>query len=107
MRFKLQPRAAYCTGCGVVFDKMHLMINHRRTFRCGGRFLPTDERQLWNAQFEYYQDFEHNSERHAKGRVGRDHTNYLYKQWRRCLVEAITLRKLRLDRERDTQTATG
>lgn len=34
------PRKAYCTGCGIIFPKMHTLINHRRTERCGGRFLP-------------------------------------------------------------------
>lgn len=37
-------RKAHCIGCGVTFPKMHLMINHRRNMRCGGRFLPADER---------------------------------------------------------------
>ena len=39
-------RAAYCTGCGVTFPKMHMMINHRRSNRCGGRFLPVEEREM-------------------------------------------------------------
>lgn len=38
------PRKAYCTGCGHIFGKMHELINHRRTFRCGGRFLPDEEK---------------------------------------------------------------
>lgn len=42
------PRAAHCIGCGYTFDKMHLMINHRRNDRCGGRFLPDAERLLYN-----------------------------------------------------------
>lgn len=41
-----KPRAAYCTGCGVTFKKMHLMMHHRRNERCGGRFLPPDERRM-------------------------------------------------------------
>lgn len=40
------PRSAYCTGCGITFWKKHEMINHRRTFRCGGRFLPPAEREM-------------------------------------------------------------
>lgn len=40
------PRVAYCTGCGIPFKKMHLLINHRRTKRCGGRFLPAPERHM-------------------------------------------------------------
>ena len=43
-----KARAAYCTGCGNTFPKMHIMINHRRTDRCGGRFLPIPERRLIN-----------------------------------------------------------
>lgn len=43
------PRKAYCTGCGVTFEKMHTLINHRRTARCGGRFLSDAEKaQLKN-----------------------------------------------------------
>jgi len=37
------PRRAYCTGCGYTFPKHHMLINHRRSERCGGRFLPEDE----------------------------------------------------------------
>lgn len=37
------PRTAYCTGCGNIFPKMHELRNHRRTDRCGGRFLSTEE----------------------------------------------------------------
>jgi hypothetical protein len=40
-----KSRTAYCTGCGVIFPQMHLLINHRRTFRCGGRFLSPEEKQ--------------------------------------------------------------
>ena len=43
------PRKAYCTGCGVTFDKMHILINHRRTFRCGGRYLSEEERNHLNS----------------------------------------------------------
>ena len=38
------PRKAYCTGCGVIFPKMHKLIDHRRSERCGGRFLSADEK---------------------------------------------------------------
>jgi len=41
----MSARSAYCTGCGVTFMRMHQMINHRRTDRCGGRFLPPEERE--------------------------------------------------------------
>lgn len=37
------PRKAYCTGCGIIFEKMHQLRNHRRTNRCGGRFLSPEE----------------------------------------------------------------
>lgn len=37
------PRKAYCTGCGIIFEKMHQLRNHRRTDRCGGRFLSPEE----------------------------------------------------------------
>lgn len=42
------PRKAYCTGCGKTFPKMHLLMNHRGTFRCGGRFLLVEEQNLIN-----------------------------------------------------------
>ena len=45
----MSARSAYCTGCGVTFPRMHLMINHRRNDRCGGRFLATEERQKLDA----------------------------------------------------------
>jgi len=45
---KLKPRAAYCTGCGVIFPKMHIMMDHRRTHRCGGVYLPPQEREFLN-----------------------------------------------------------
>lgn len=41
-----KPRAAYCTGCGVTFMKMHILMDHRRTQQCGGRFLPRAERVM-------------------------------------------------------------
>lgn len=43
-----KPRAAYCTGCGITFPKMHILFNHRRDYRCGGRFLPIPERAMVN-----------------------------------------------------------
>ncbi len=43
MRSPKHPRKAYCTGCGIIFPKMHQLINHRRTDHCGGRFLPAEE----------------------------------------------------------------
>ncbi len=38
-----KARTAYCTGCGNIFPKMHELINHRRSMRCGGRFLSPEE----------------------------------------------------------------
>lgn len=45
---KDKPRKAYCTGCGVTFEKKHLLRNHRNTFRCGGRFLSEAEMLVLN-----------------------------------------------------------
>jgi len=48
-----KPRAAYCTGCGITFTKMHLLINHRGLKRCGGRFLPEpDKKRLFELRLE-------------------------------------------------------
>ncbi len=41
-------RNKYCTGCGELFAKTHLMHHHRRTMRCGGRFLPEPIRNRLN-----------------------------------------------------------
>ena len=30
-----------CTGCTRSFEKTHLLLNHRRTFRCGGEWSGT------------------------------------------------------------------
>ena len=27
-----------CSGCNHIFPKMHLLLNHRRAFRCGGEW---------------------------------------------------------------------
>lgn len=51
-----KPRAAYCTGCGVTFLKMHILIAHRRTDRCGGRFLPPEERKSIDTIREFRED---------------------------------------------------
>jgi len=29
----------YCTGCGKLFARMHDMLNHRRSHRCGGKWM--------------------------------------------------------------------
>ncbi len=39
-----RPRVAYCNGCGIRFMKMHLLIEHRRLNRCGGRYLSEEKR---------------------------------------------------------------
>jgi len=39
-----RPRAAYCTGCGATFKKMHLLFEHRRKRLCGGRYLSEEKR---------------------------------------------------------------
>lgn len=91
-------RTPYCTGCGVTFDKMHQMINHRRSFRCGGRFLPIDEHVLWLAQKQYMQTHDTNMERRQSGWVSRlVEPGYYYKMSRRFLIEVIDLRKVRLN----------
>lgn len=43
-----KSRAAYCTGCGLTFPKMHIMIEHRRTNRCGGKYLAIPARNNLN-----------------------------------------------------------
>lgn len=53
-----EPRTAYCNGCGDIFDMMHLLRIHRETQRCGGRFLPEEERILWALKTAYDQMFE-------------------------------------------------
>jgi hypothetical protein len=42
-RMEKTPRKAYCTGCGITFPKMHILINHRRTDKCGGKYLSEEE----------------------------------------------------------------
>ena len=36
-------RGAYCTGCHVMFYKVHHLLNHRYTHRCGGEYRIQDE----------------------------------------------------------------
>ena len=81
----MPARAAHCIGCGVTFDKMHLMINHRRNNRCGGRFLPLDERELVEAAKKQRQLFNCTGEpEHAR-------------QVTAMLDKFYRLRKIRLD----------
>ena len=55
MRFRKHPRLAYCTGCDQIFPFMHMLRNHRRTFRCGGEFRIRGEIPLSseNAEMKY------------------------------------------------------
>lgn len=87
------PRVAYCTGCGKIFDKMHLMINHRRTFRCGGRFLPDDERELVLAAKTHWQRYDTLAESDGD----HDQERWHYFQWRDMTSRFFLLRKRRLD----------
>lgn len=89
------PRAAHCTGCGVTFEKMHVMINHRRNHRCGGRFLPIGERALRNAAAWWNRKYETTE------------SSFFYTQWRDLTRRANTLRIKRLHDERDAQAAKG
>ena len=41
-------RNRYCTGCGETFTQTHHLRNHRNTFRCGGRFLPAELREVYD-----------------------------------------------------------
>lgn len=45
-RLKIKARPAYCNGCDITFFKTHSRMNHRRTFRCGGQYLPADRREI-------------------------------------------------------------
>jgi len=39
-------RNRFCVGCEKMFSQTHLLRNHRRTDRCGGRFLETYKRWI-------------------------------------------------------------
>src|SRR6266478_5732183 len=43
-------RNRFCTGCEKYFSQTHLLRNHRRTDRCGGRFLTENERWFWDVK---------------------------------------------------------
>lgn len=45
-RMDKPARAAYCNGCGVTFRNQHTLMNHRRSFKCGGVYLSDKERQM-------------------------------------------------------------
>lgn len=84
------PRAAHCIGCGLDFWRMHEMINHRRTFRCGGRFLPIEERSLADAARYHWQ-------RYDTAEEGSEKAHWHYFQWRDMTSRFYLLRKRRLD----------
>jgi len=87
-----KPRAAHCIGCGNTFDKMHLMINHRRTQRCGGRFLCDDERELVDAAKKHWQFFV------LFGNISDlDGVAWHYAQYKDMISRFFLLRKRRLD----------
>lgn len=84
------PRAAHCIGCGKTFHKMHWMFHHRRLDRCGGRFLPSDERELRMAARDHWQSY--NNVRLSDLELARWH----FHQNRDMLYRANTLRQRRL-----------
>ena len=84
------PRRAHCTGCGVTFHKMHDMFNHRNNNRCGGRFLPIQERLLLHAAKENQQQYEHLID------IDAEMARYHYFQARDFLSRFYRLRSIRL-----------
>lgn len=53
----------YCTGCRVMWEGFHVLMDHRRTHRCGGRFLPAGERYWYDmAHASGYPDFKKRAE---------------------------------------------
>lgn len=48
-----KPRVPYCIGCGHTFKHIKDLFNHRNTERCGGRFLPQEERLLWEKKTHF------------------------------------------------------
>lgn len=90
-----KPRAAHCIGCGVTFDKMHLMIQHRRRERCGGRFMCLDERELVDAAKKHWQKYLVLGE--SKLELIQDQARWHYHQWKDMLSRFYILRKRRLD----------
>jgi len=91
-----EARTAYCTGCGTVFDKMHLLFIHRGANRCGGRFLPTEERYLYD-QAKVFAEAMIKAERD-----GDDDSYRLYfHNLGDCLSRAYAIRKRRLDESKE------
>ena len=96
MRHRLSglPRTAHCIGCGLTYSKMHLMINHRRLDRCGGRFLPEDERELVDAAKIHWQKFNTTP---VNDITNNDLIRWHYHQYKDMLSRFFLLRKRRLD----------
>lgn len=88
------PRAAHCLGCGVTFEKMHLMINHRRNERCGGRFLSVEERNLYDKAKVWFEAM-------LKAEREGDDKEYsrCFRNRAECLHTAYRLRKERLSEQ--------
>lgn len=93
-------RAAHCVGCGKTFDKMHLMINHRRLDRCGGRFLPITERLLLNQARFHFKIWMNIPAATTKDIKIFDHWRWNYNQYRDYIHRFHLLRKRRLDAQR-------
>lgn len=89
------PRAAHCIGCGGDFPQMHLMIQHRRLHRCGGRFLPADERELVMAARNHWQKYDPFAE--SRMAYLSDHAKWHYAQYKDMISRFFLLRKRRLD----------
>jgi hypothetical protein len=100
MRISGKPRAAHCIGCGVTFEKMHLKIHHRRSERCGGRFLPEIERNLYDKAKHWFEAM-----LRAEKEGNNDEYRRCFDNRQTCLNMAYTLRKHRLDRKRHEQAA--
>lgn len=95
MRMRIgKPRAAHCLGCGNTFNRMHEMINHRRNKRCGGRFLPEVERNLYDKARFWCDEMER-----ANDRADQEEYIRCFDNRQTCLNQAYTLRKHRLAKD--------
>ncbi len=47
-RFGKKPREPYCTGCGVTFMAKHFLLEHHKRDKCGGVYLPPEQRAFVN-----------------------------------------------------------
>lgn len=82
------PRAPHCLGCGNTFRKMHWMIDHRRSNRCGGRFLPPEERVLRLEARHHYEE--------CRNATDPDMERYHFANARDCNRRANLLRSRRI-----------